>query len=154
MWNENISWHINKQKMSQPIGISGPQMWMRAHQSGIQQMPPPRTVTAEKLGNARISHLPQLPLLNVNKETEFGPRQPKCNERNGFSESKGWHFPIPRTLSSLTWYLIFDVQNDCSLCCKLVYSLTPPPASLKQFSQSYWDAVSPAWGPKHSHQIK
>ena len=56
--------------------------------------------------------------------------------------------------TSLTWYLIFDVQTACSLCCKLVYSLTPPPAFLEQFSQRYWNAVSQAWSPKHSHQIK
>ena len=33
-------------------------------------------------------------------------------------------------------------------------SLTSLLASLKQFSQSYWDAVSWAWSPKQSHQIK
>ena len=27
-------------------------------------------------------------------------------------------------LNSLTWHLIFDVQTVCSLCCKLVFSLT------------------------------
>ena len=30
----------------------------------------------------------------------------------------------------------FDVQTTCSLCCKLVYNLTPPPTSLEKFSQS------------------
>ena len=32
--------------------------------------------------------------------------------------------------------------RDFHFCCRLVYSLTPPPASLEQFSQSYWDPVS------------
>ena len=58
------------------------------------------------------------------------------------SESRGLHLPTHRTLHSLTWHLIFDVQTPCSLRCKLVYSLTSPAASLEQFSQSYWDAVS------------
>ena len=38
-----------------------------------------------------------------------------------------------RMLNSLTQYLIFDVQTACSLCYKLVYSLTSPPASLGRF---------------------
>ena len=29
--------------------------------------------------------------------------------------------------------ITFDVQAACPLCCKLVYSLTPSPASRKQF---------------------
>ena len=73
-------------------------------------------------------------------------------ERNEFSEPRGLHLSIHRMLNSLTWQLISDVQTACSLCCKLVNSLTSSPASLEQFSQSYWDAVS--WAPKHSHQIK
>ena len=51
--------------------------------------------------------------------------------------------------NSLTSYLIFDDQTVCFLCCKLVYGLTSPPASLEQFSQSYWDAISQAWSHKH-----
>ena len=40
---------------------------------------PPPTVTAEDLGgNARSSHLLHMPPLKVNKETGFGPREPKC----------------------------------------------------------------------------
>ena len=30
MWNESISCYINKQEMSQPLAISGLQMWLRA----------------------------------------------------------------------------------------------------------------------------
>ena len=45
-------------------------------------------------------------------------------ERNEFSEPRGLHLPTLRRLNSLTWYLIFDVQTACSLCCKFEYSLT------------------------------
>ena len=40
-WNENISCHINKQEMSQPLAISGLQMWMRAPKTVIEGMLPP-----------------------------------------------------------------------------------------------------------------
>ena len=75
----------------------------------------------------------------------------------GVAQSRPWLKRLSSThrmLNSLTWYLIFAVQTACSLCCKLVYSLIPPPASLEQFSQSYWDAVSHAWSCKYSHQVK
>ena len=75
-------------------------------------------------------------------------------ERNDFGEHRGLHFSIHRTWNSLNWYLTFDVHTTFSLCCKLVYGLTSPPASLRLFSPSYWDAVSRAQNPKHSHQIK
>ena len=42
------------------------------------------------------------------------------------SVSQRLHLPTHRMLNSLTWNLIFDVQTACSLCCKLVYSLTYP----------------------------
>ena len=70
------------------------------------------------------------------------------------SVSPGLHLLTHRRLNTWTWYLIFDLQRACSLCCKLVCRLTSPPASLEQFSQSYWDADSWAQNPKHSHQIK
>ena len=73
--------------------------------------------------------------------------------RNTLSEPRGLHLPMHRKLNSLTWYLIFDVQTACPLLVQTCI-LIPPPASLGQFSQSYWDAVSWAWGLKHSHQIK
>ena len=89
----------------------------------------------------------------VNKETGLAPES-WVDMKGMNSESRGLHLPICRMLNSLTWYLIFDVQAACFLCCKLVYSLTSPSASLEQFSQSYWDAVSRAQSPKHSHQRK
>ena len=53
--------------------------------------------------------------------------------RNGLSEPQGLHLPTHRMLSSLNWYLIFDVQTACFFCCKLAYSLTSPPGSLSSF---------------------
>ena len=90
----------------------------------------------------------------VNKRTGLVPDSWGAYERNEFSETRGLHLPIHRMPNSLPWYLISDVQTACFLCCKLVYSLTSSPASLEQFSQSYWDAVSQAPSPKCSHQIK
>ena len=145
MWNENISCHINKQEMSQPSVISGLQMWRRAPQTGIQRMlpsPPHDCWGAGKM-----------------QETKWAKKQdwPQIAEE----PMKGMHsvspeactFHIHRMLNSLPWYLTFDVQTACSLCCILVYCLTSPPASLEQFSLSYWDAVSQAQSPKLSHQI-
>ena len=88
------------------------------------------------------------------RKQDLAPDSWDAYERNEFSEPRGLHLSIQRRLNSLTWYLIFDVQTACSLCCKFVYSLSPLPASLEQFSLSYWDPVSQAWSPKHSHQIK
>ena len=120
-----------------------PPMWMRALQTAIQHMPPAPWWLLKSWGNARSK---------MNKD--WPPDSRGVYERNEFSESRGLHPPICRMLNSLTWYLIFDVQTSCSLCCKLVYSLTFSSASLEQFSQSYWDAVSRAQSPRHSHQIK
>ena len=66
-----------------------------------------------------------------------GPDSRGAKEKNEFSEPRGLHLPIHRMLNSLTCYLIFDLQAARSLCYKLVYSLTSPPASLEQFSQNY-----------------
>ena len=89
----------------------------------------------------------------VNNETGLAPDTWGAYERRELREPRGLHPPAHRMLNSLTWYLIFDVQTACSLCWKLVYNLTFPPASLEQFSQSFWDGVSQALSPKHSHQI-
>ena len=62
------------------------------------------------------------------------------------------HLPIHSMLIFLTWYMIFDVQSAYSLCCKLLYTHFPS-ASLEQFSQSCWGAVSQAQNSIHSHQI-
>ena len=89
-----------------------------------------------------------------NKETGLAPDSWDAYERNEFSEPRCLHLPIHTMLNSWTWYLISEVQTACSTCGKWVYRLTSPPASLEQFSQSYWDAVSWFQSPIHSHQIK
>ena len=88
----------------------------------------PHIVIFEELGESKKQS---------EQETGFAPDSGGAYERSEFSERRGLHLPIPWMLNSLTWYLIFDVQTACSLCCKLVSSLTSPPASLEQFSQSY-----------------
>ena len=144
LWNENISCHINKQEMPQPSAISSLQMWMRAPKTEIQWMLPPHKVFAEELGECKRQG---------EQGNRISPGSWDAYERNEFSEPGGLHLPAQRMLNSLTCYLIFDVQTACSLCSKFVYSLTSPPASLEQFSQSYWDVVSWAWSPKYFHQI-
>ena len=71
---------------------------------------------------------------------QVGPRQLKCIWKEWICW--GLHVPVHRILTSLTWYLIFDVQTAGSLGGKLVHSLTSPLASLEQLSQSHWDAIS------------
>ena len=130
LWNENISCHINQQEISQPSVISGLQMWIRAPQTAVQGvLPPPPTEIAEELGECK-------------KQGEQGdgwsPDSWGAYERNEFSEPRGLQLPKHRMRNSLTWYQIFDIQSACSLCRKLVNSLTSPPNSLEQFSLSYW----------------
>ena len=115
--NENISCHINEQEMSPPSVISGPQMWVRAPQiviQGVLLLPPP-PVTAEGLGvqEARWA-----------RRWDW-PWQLRSRERSGGSDPEAAP-PRHRMLDPLTWYLIFDVQTACSLCCKPVHSLTHP----------------------------
>ena len=126
--------------------------WVRTPKTVIQGMlPPPAWWLLRSWENARSS---RLPLLKMNREPGLAPDSWAAYGRNESSESRGLHLPRSRMLTSLTWYLTFDVQSACSLCCRLVYRLTSPPASLEQFCQSCWDTVSRAWSPKHSHQIK
>ena len=105
--------------------------------SATPPMPHPPWWLLRNWGNARSS---QPPLLKVNKKTGLAPDSWGAYERNEFSKPRVLHLHIHRMLDLL--YLIFDVQTACSLCCKLVFSLTYPPASLRQFSQSYGDVDS------------
>ena len=108
VWNENKKWHSHQWSLAfkcewgfpklQSSGCSHPAWWL-----------------LRSWENARRK---------VNKETGLAPHSWGTYERNGFSERRGLHLPIHRMVNSLTWYLIFDVQAPCSLCCKLVYSLT------------------------------
>ena len=80
-------------------------------------------------GIAGSSHLP---LLRWTRKQDLVPDSWGAYDRNEFSEPRGLHLPIQRMLNSLTWHLIFDVHTACSLCCKVVYGLTPlllPPCS-------------------------
>ena len=120
-------------------------MWMKASKTGIQGMLSPPTVTAGELGECKKQG---------EQVHRIAPEGWAACEGSESSEPRGLHLPLHRMLNSLTWYLIFDDQTACSPCHKLAYSLTSPPASLEQFSQSYWDAVSQAQSPEHSHQIK
>ena len=132
------------QEISQPSAISGLQMWMRSPKTVIQKMPPsPRVMRSWE--DARNK---------VNKGIGLAPDRWGAYERNEFSEPQGLHLPIHWMLNSLTWYLIFVVQTACSLCCKLAYSLASSQASMEQFSQRHWEAVSWALSPKHSYQKK
>ena len=144
--NENIIYHINKQKMSQPSAISGLQMWLRAPQTVIQQlMPSPPQWLLRSWWNAGSK---------VNRKQDWPQIAEVPVKGVNFSQPRGLHLPTHRMLSSLIWYLVFGVQNACFFCCKLVHSLTSPPSFLEQFSQCYWDTISWAQSPKHSHQIK
>ena len=161
LWNENIFLHIkkkkiflhiNEQEMSQTAMISGLQRWMRSLNTVIQWIiSAPSKMIAEQLGDCKQEPLAHL---KVKEETGLTLKSLDAYERNEFSELRGLYLPMHRMLHSLTWYLNFDVQIACSLCCKLVYILTSRPVSLEQFSQRYWDAVFWAPSPKHPHQIK
>ena len=150
MWNENISCHINQQKMSQPSEISGLQMWMWAPQTAIPQVlpiPTPITTTmaiAEKLGackkqGERENGLPQIMRCIWKERIQWSQRLASSHIQNA---------KFLNLIPDL-WCL------DCLLLLLQTWdSLIFPPASLEQFSKSYWDAVFQAWGPKHSYQIK
>ena len=138
LWSENICCH-NKQEMPQSSAISGLQMWMRSPKTVIQWMLPPPMLIAEKLGESK-------------KPSEQGnriwPQITRCIRKEWIQ----WGQRLPSSETQSAKISIFDVQTACSLCCKLVYSLTSASASLEQFSQSYWEAVFWAWSPKHPHQ--
>ena len=138
-----------------PADAAHPPWWSTRHGDPPAMVIHPPWWLLRSWENTRGSHLPQLPLLKVNKETGFGPDSWGTYESNEFSEPRGLNLPIYPMLNSLIWYLIFDVQTACSLCSKFVCSLIPTAMFQgEHFSQSYWDAVSWAWSPKLSHQIK
>ena len=137
LWNENISCHINQQEISQPSVISD----VNKGSHPLDAATPDSDQRERSWRNTRSK---------VNNEAGLAPESWGARDRNEFSEPRGLRLPIHRMLNSLTGYLIFNVQTACFLCCKLVYSLTFP-LPLGAVSQSYWDAVSPARSPKHSH---
>ena len=78
----------------------------------------------------------------ANKETGLAPDSWDVYDRIEFCEPRGWYLPMHNMLNFLICYLIFDVQTVCSFCCKLVYSLTSPPAPWNSFLRSY-EILSP-----------
>ena len=88
------------------------------------------------------------------KRKQDGPQRAEVHMKGMNSES-------PRLASSHTQnakYLKLTPDLWCSDCQLplLQTCILPdvPPASLEQFSQSYWDSASRVWSPKPSHQIK
>ena len=144
-----MSCHVNKEEMSQPSVISGLQMWMNALKIEIQKMPPSPRLIAEELGewwgggrgrrNAKSSLWYICYSLRWTRKQDLALDSSGANESHELSEPGGLCLPIHGMLHSLTRYLIFDVQTNSSFCCKCVQPDSP---SLKEFSQSYWDAVS------------
>ena len=136
--------------LSQPSVTSGLQRWMRALQTVTQQILPPHPHgDCWGAGDTRSCHQP---LLRVNSRQD-GPRQLRFTWKGKIQWAQRLVSSHQRMRNFFTWYLIYDVQTSCSLCCKLIYSLTPPSASLEQFSQRYWDVVSWAQSSEYFHQI-
>ena len=159
-WNENISCHINKQEMSQPSAISSFQMWMRAPKArciwkewiqGAQKLASSHTENTKFLN--LISDLwcadCLLPCGSAGKESTCNVGRPGFNPWVGKIPWRREKLPthsrlensMDRTVHEVTksWTQLSDFHFH--FCCRLVYSLTPPPASLEQFSLSYWDPV-------------
>ena len=132
--------------MSQPSAISGLQMWMRAPKAQSSRCFHLPWWLLRSWENTRSSHLAQLPLLKVNKEKGFGPDRWGTYENNEFREPRGLNLPTHPMLNCLIWYLIFDVQTACSLCCKFVCSLTPTPCSKGNTFLRATEMLSPGLG--------
>ena len=83
-------------------------------------------------------------------------------ERNDFSEPRLLYLPIyKKALNPLTCKIWFSLINNnllrfrlSALCYKLLYNLTPSPASSEQFLRATWETISRAWSPIHSYPIK
>ena len=148
LWNEKISLHINKQKISQPSVNFGLQIWissvhfscsvvsdsLRPHE--LQHIRPPCPSPTSRV-HSNISegsqnwsrgccHPPRWLRRHCEHARSKVNRKQDCPDsrgaygRNGFLEPRGLHLPLHSMLNSITWELIFDVQTACSFCCKLV----------------------------------
>ena len=137
LWSENICCH-NKQEMPQSSAISGLQMWMRSPKTVIQWMLPPPMLIAEKLGESK-------------KPSEQGnriwPQITRCIRKEWIQ----WGQRLPSSETQSAKISIFDVQTACSLCCKLVYSLTFPYLLGTVFSELLRCSLSLRLSPKHSN---
>ena len=149
-WEIKISPAILTNKTCQPSLISGLQKWLRVLKTAIQRvLPSPNSDCwgAEGMQEARWTR------------KEEGLQTAEVHIKGGNSVSWGGggglvssHTESAKFLKFCSWFFFFFFP--CSCCCKLVCGLTPLPASLEHFSQSYWNSLSQAWSPKHSHQIK
>ena len=155
--NENMSCRNNKQEMSQTSMISGLQMWMRIPKTVIQQVPPPLWwfLRSSDWGS-ECKKQPPATSLRWTRKQDLAPDNWGTYEWNEFSEPRGLHPLIQKTLNFLTWYLIFLTAQK-----SLMFRLPVPfviklyiaqsPLHLLGAAQSYW--VSWAWSSKHPHQI-
>ena len=143
--------------MSQSSVISGLQMWMRIPKTVIQQMPPPPGWFLRSLDwGGECKKQPPAMSLRWTRKQDLAWDNWGAYEWNEFSEPRGLHPPIQRTLNFLTWYLIFLTAQK-----SLMFRLWVPfviklyiarsPLHLLGAAQSYW--VSWAQSRKHSHQI-
>ena len=118
--------------------------WSALHFHSLEkEMAPHSSVLAWRIpGTGKPGGLPSMGLHRVGNDWSdlAAAAADEVHERKEFSEPRGLHLPIHRMLNSLAWFLTFDVQTACSLCCELAYGL----------SQSYWDAVSWVQSPKYS----
>ena len=128
----------------------------------IQQMPPSRTVTAHELGGmqeAAIHHIYHSLRWTRNEggkqETESGPRIAEVHMK-GMTQ-RGQRLASSHTqknakfLSLISGFpyltIISDVQTACLLCYKLLYSLTPSPASSGLLRCCLWSLESLTFPP-------
>ena len=85
-------------------------------------------------------------------------------QRNDFTEPRLLHLPMHRKgLTSLTWniwfsLIIFNAQINAQITCPLLQNFfitwLLPSSPWGSSLRVTWDAVSRAWSPKKSHQIK
>ena len=84
VWNENISYYINKQEMAQPSAISGLQMWMRSPKTAIQGTLSTHMATAEELEECKKQD---------EQENGTAPNILGVYERKEFSGPRHLHLP-------------------------------------------------------------
>lgn len=126
LWNENISYHVNKQATSQPGVISGLNTNSQTSISGRYH--PPWWLPRGAGGMQEASWM----------RRQDWPQTAEMHKKGMNAVNRGLHLSIQRMLNSL----IPDRQVQFRLPAPFVANLSI--ASLEQFPQSYWDAVSGA----------
>ena len=127
----NKKWHRHQQFLASKCEWGLPKL----QSSGYSQAP---WWLLRSWGNARSK---------MNKGTGLAPDILGVCERKKFNEPRNVHLPHTKNAKFLSLIPDLWCLATCSFCCKLLNSVTFPPASLEQFSQSYWDAVSLALSP-------